>query len=279
MIDFDATAYLKSIPEINDADLDLGALALAMVADDHRGVSLDRYAHHFASNRLDVAQRHKNLIEQGCEDDLGTRLAALKFVLSDTHDYRKTEPSFEVLESADIMRVIDLGKGGASALCLIYMDAARKNGWHVEGLDFPSHFLCRIEKDGQRLIFDPTHQCKVLEAYELRSLLKEKMGEGAELTNDYFEGLNGLDTVIHLGNRLKSRRIEMSDYKGALKIVERIRIIAPDRHDLLLDAGVLYARTGKAEEAVSMLEEYIEKAPENLDKQDAIRLLQELSEA
>ncbi len=278
MTDFDAISHLKSISGTPDIKIDLGRLAVAMVSCDHKGLNVDRYLRHFGKITDAVAERCGALRDGGGAEDVGTYLASLKYVLSDTHDYRKTEPSFEILESADILRVIDRGQGGASALCLLYMDAARKNGWVIEGLNFPSHFLCRLEKDGVRYIFDPTQQCKVLEAHDLRGLLKGTLGNDAELSSHYFEGLNGLQTVVHLCNRLKSRRIEMSDYQGALDLVERMRIIVPNEYRLLLDAGVLYARTGKKEAAISSLNAYVEYAPNHMDRQAAYMLLQELSE-
>ncbi len=278
MTDFDAPSHLKSISGTPDTKIDLGRLAVAMVSCDHEGLNVDRYFRHFEKVSDAVAVRYKALCDGGGDDDVGTRLAALKYVLSDTYDYRKTEQSFEILESADILRVIDRGQGGASALCLLYMDAARKNGWHIEGLNFPSHFLCRLEKDGVRYIFDPTQQCKVLEAHDLRGLLKDTLGNDAELSSHYFDGFNGLQTVVHLCNRLKSRRIEMSDYQRALNLVERMRVIVPDEYRLLLDAGVLYARTGQRDEAVTCLNAYIEDAPNHMDRQAAYMLLQELCE-
>ena len=259
-----------------DKDIDLGQMALDLSRDDHVGVSVDRYESHFKKLRKEVAARYDELIKSGAEDDAGVRVAALKHVLSDIHDYRVDTDEHEILESADIMRVIDRALGCRTALCLLYMDIARAQGWIIEGLNFPNYFLCRIEKDGERLIFDPSQGCRVLEAQDLRAIVKDALGDQAELSNDYYEGVDGRATVIHLYNFIKTRYIEVGNYSAAIAIVERMRSVAPDEYRLLLDAGVLYARLDEREKAIECLNEYIDKAPNYYDREDARLLLGEL---
>ncbi|PCK00577.1 MAG: hypothetical protein COA45_02025 [Zetaproteobacteria bacterium] len=277
-MDADAKAIesLKQYAGVSDKDIDLGGLALAMVALDHDGISVDRYVRHFQKMSDEARGRYDVLICDGAQDDAGLRLAALKYTLSDIHDYRVDDIRHEALESADIMRVIDRAKGCSSALCLLYIDVARKAGWLVEGLNFPNLFLCRLEYEGVRLIFDPSQQCKVLEAHELRAIVKNALGEQAELSTDYYDGLGAREIVIHLCNHLKHRRIAMGDYCNALNMVLRMRMIVPDEYRLLLDAGVLCARLNRSKDAVEYLNEYITQAPDVYDRQEAELLLDEL---
>ena len=259
-----------------DRDIDLGALVLAMVAPDHKGRPVDRYLRHFQGISDEVSGRYNALISDGAADDVGVRLAALKYALSDVYDYRVDEAHYEMLESADMMRVVDRAKGCPNALCLLYMDAARKAGWLVEGVNFPNLFLCRLEHEGVRIIFDPSQQCKILEAHDLRGIVKDALGDDAELSTDYFDGLGARESVIHLCNHLKHRRIAMGDYASALNMILRMRMISPDEYRLLLDAGVLYARLGNVSEAIECLKEYIERAPNHYDREEARLLLDEL---
>lgn len=267
---------LKQYAAQPDKDIDLGALALAMVAPDHEGIPVDRYIRHFQKISDEVSGRYDALISDGAEDDAGVRLAALKYALSDVYDYRVDDTHYEMLESADMMRVVDRARGCPNALCLLYMDAARKSGWLVKGVNFPDLFLCRLEHEGVRIIFDPSQQCKILEAHDLRGIVKDSLGEHAELSTDYFSGVGARETVIYLCNHLKHRRIAMGDYASALEMILRMRMISPDEYRLLLDAGVLYARLGRVSEAIECLNEYIERAPNHYDRQEARQLLDEL---
>lgn len=276
MTDFDVDQYLSSCSTLDDPELDLGILALAMVAPDHGDLSLDRYKNHLSSLKKDVEARYQLLIEQGADDDAGVRLAALKHVLYDTYHYSEDEMGFEVLESADIFRVIDRGRGGSTALAILYMDVARHLGWPVEGLNFPNRFLCRLSVGAERVIFDPSCPTHVLAAHDLRAIVKGALGDEAELSAHYLEGIGARASVIHVCNILKLRHIEMGGYAEALDLVERMCVIAPDEYRLLLDAGVLFMRTGKPKQARTRLLEYIDLTPNPADKDEAYLLLQDL---
>ncbi|MGH1378801.1 MAG: tetratricopeptide repeat protein [Alphaproteobacteria bacterium] len=267
---------LKKYANRDDGDIDLGDLILSMVSPDHKGVSVDRYATHFTKISNKVSERYDLLVSDGAPDDAGVRLAALKHVLSDIYDYRVDDAEYEMLESADIMRVIDRAKGCPTALCVLYIHAARSLGWFVEGVNFPGLFLCRLEYEGQRMIFSPSQQCKVLAAHDLREIVKDNMGGDAELSTDYFDGLGAVDTVVNLCNHLKHRRIAMGDYASALDMILRMMAISPDEYRLLLDAGVLYARLGNSVNAAECLNKYIDCAPNHYDREEARLLLVEL---
>jgi regulator of sirC expression with transglutaminase-like and TPR domain len=53
------------------------------------------------------------------------------------------------------MRVIDRRKGLPVTLGILYLHAARAQGWSIVGLSFPGHFLLRIDHKGARAIIDP----------------------------------------------------------------------------------------------------------------------------
>lgn len=275
-MDLDVEEHLKLCARQSDERIDLGRLCLMMMYGDHEGVSIDRHINHLQKNASDVRARHKKLIENGADDDAGTQLAALKYVLHEVNGYDLDGTHQEILENADLIRVIDRAKGCQAALCVLYMDAARKNGWQLEGINFPGRYLCRLQKGGERILFDPANGCSVLQAHDLRLIVKEALGEDAELSNDYLNAADIKKTVIHLHNNIKLRRIEMGDYKDALKIVNHMRLLVPDEYRLLLDAGVLYARTNQTKKAVEALNVYIEKAPNYYDREEATLLLGEL---
>jgi regulator of sirC expression with transglutaminase-like and TPR domain len=278
---FKAIDYIKESAGKADGEIDAGKLALALVYDDHTGLtppSLERYFHHFKIIAQNVMQHYRMLLDAGSVDDVGVRMAALKSVIIGELGYEGDDPNYEALESADMIRVIDRGSGSRAALGIIYMDAARKCGWQVEGLDVASHFLCRIEHNGERQIFDPADGCKIMRAHNLRALVKDRLGEEAELSSEYMDGMNIRQCLIYLCNYLKSRRIEMGEYDQALKMIERMRMVEPDEYRLMLDAGVLYARTGQIDEARACLEDYIKIAPSPYDQYEARVLLNELNQ-
>ncbi|HQX27468.1 MAG TPA: transglutaminase-like domain-containing protein [Alphaproteobacteria bacterium] len=273
---FNPDDYLGALTKAADAEIDIGKAALSLAAREQPGVVLERYVHHIQKLSEDVRKYHKELIAAGALDDAATQLAALKHVIVTINNYTGDIETHEDMQNANLLRVIDRRKGMSVTLSVIYLAVAGAQGWEIYGLDFPGHFLCRIDKDGKRLIFDPFYECKILEAPDLRSFVKQVRGENAELSASYFEPASKRDILMRLQNNIKYRQIEVEDYAGALKTVEGMRMIDAGEYRLLLDAGVLYARTGQPKSAIDALEEYIKKAPKDRDRHEAAMLLQEL---
>lgn len=274
MADFNASQYINDIAGMDDRQIDLAAAAIALAAFDHQGLSVERYLNHLKKISGDVSARYSMLIAQGAEDDTGVRLAALKYVLSEQQNYHLEQG--DNLENADLIRVIENRSGLPVALSILYISVARSLGWDVEGLAFPEYFLCRIEKDGVRMIFDPAQQCKLMAAHDLRALVKNILGKEAELSSAYLQPQSTRQILIHLQNHVKRRYIEMGDYGEALRVVQRMSKVDPDEYRLLLDEGVLLARTGQRVAAMASLEAYISKTPNRKDRLDAQILLNEL---
>jgi regulator of sirC expression with transglutaminase-like and TPR domain len=111
----------------------------------------------------------------------------------------------------------------------------------------------------------------------MRALIKQVQGPNAELSASYYETASNRDILIRLQNNIKLRQIEMEDYTGALRTVETMRLIDPGEFRLLLDAGVLYAKVGRPQAAVPMLNNYIDHLPiGHRNRQDAQQLLAEI---
>lgn len=275
MTDFDALAHLELVSQQSDCNIDVGLTAVALVANDHVGVSVDRYRQHLNKIFSQVKDRHDALLREGAHDDYRTQIAALKHVIHDVHGYHLSEND-EPVENADFMRVLDLGQGGYEALVLIYIAAARAQGWRVVGVDFPSHYLCRIEKDADVQIFDPALQCRLTDARDLREMLKVAKGAQAELLPGSYQEQPVCMVINAMTQRLIKRHIEMGDYTAALGLVERLRIMCPDDIALLLDAGALYARTSQSARAIFCLEEYVRLCDDLSRRAEAERLLAEL---
>lgn len=274
---FDATRHLSETSQLPDAQVDLAVTAIALAAPEAKGFSVDRYLNHLKKLPKDVSDRYQALIDAGSADDCAVRLAALKHVLCDKHAYtgnfEESNP-----DNASLVRTIDRGKGAPICLAVLYVHTARAMGWGVAGLDVPGLFLCRIEYGGQRIMFDPSDNCRVLEAADLRAIVKSALGKNAELSASYFEPVGNLEWLIKMQNIVKLRQIDAADYAAALETVERMRLLDPQEFRLLLDAGVLYAKTHKTAQAITALEDYIAKALNPRDRHDAALLLQKLKE-
>ena len=157
---FDFRAILTESGGKEDGDINLFSVAMAFAAPAHEGISIDKYFNHVTKSAREVGERFIELLNAGAKNDVRTELAALKHILADREGYEGDMESYDDLQNADLIRVIDRRKGMPIALSILYIHVGRLNGWAVDGLNFPGHFLCRIEKHGERLIFDPFAGCE-----------------------------------------------------------------------------------------------------------------------
>lgn len=275
-MNFDTKKYLSEINLLADEDVDLAKAALALAAAGQGRLSVERYIHHITKLSGAVKEHHAAVIAGGGKDDADSRLTSLKEIIAEREGYTGDSEDRRNIENANLMRVIERRKGMPASLSIIYICVGRALGWNVAGIDFPGHFLSRIEKEGRRILFDPFDRCRILQASDLRALLKKMRGPGAEISASYFHPATNREILLRLQNNVKYRQIEMEDYAGALRTVESMRLIDPHEYRILLDAGVLYARAGRQSEAIKALEEYIKLAPRPEDRREAVILLRDI---
>src|SRR5690242_69006 len=146
-----AEAFLRKVGGMGDGPLPLAPAALALAALDRPRVDLARYHHHLAALAREVGT------EAGGSTDIERRVAALNTVILERYGYQGDTLTYEDLQNANLMRVIDRRKGLPVALGILYIHAARAQGWDMAGLAFPGHFLVLLQDAGTRLILDPFH--------------------------------------------------------------------------------------------------------------------------
>lgn len=271
--DFKKTLEFLANP---NASIDLAESAIALAALQTPERSLERYWRHIQKLIDEVGARHKKLLNSGSENDVRTQLAALKHIIADKYGYDGDREHYDNLQNANLIHVIDRRKGMPIALSILYLYIGEQQGWVMNALNFPAHVVCSIEKDGEKLLFDPFNQCKLLNAADLRMYLKTLVNPQAELSADYYQNASKRDVLIRLQNNIKLRQIEAEDYEGAIQTVETMRKINPEEYRLLFDAGILYARLDKPLAAMRAFENYIELATDPADVEEARILLEQI---
>jgi len=229
-------------------DLLEAALTLSVL---RRGepVDLTPFRQHVASMASDLA----DLVRRR-----GAAPEALAEVIARSYGYRGDTESYDDLQNADLVRVIERRKGLPVALSILYLDVARRQGWEAEGLAFPAHFLIRIGVDGARHVVDPFHDGTVRDAADLRGLLRQVLGPEAELSPQHFDPVSDRDVLLRLENNVRLRLANREDWPTAAQSLDRMLAIAPDRPELLFEAGQLNARLDKRRAAIAAFERFLD---------------------
>lgn len=263
--------YFSQFLKVEDEDLPVAEIALKIAHMAMPDISIDRYENHLKRLPKDLAEAYA-----GQEDTLENRLKTLHQVFTNKYEYRGDTETYDDLQNANLIRVIERRKGLPVALSILCVHACRAVGWDVDIIGLPGHVMCRMNFEGAQQLFDPFDQCKVVEAKDLRLLIKNALGADAELKPEHIQVMEGRDALVRLQNNLKFRQIEHSDYEAALQTIEIMRMLVPDEYRLLLESGVLYSRIGQGLAAVRHLEIYLEKAPEGRDADEARYLLRQV---
>ena len=137
--------------------------------------------------------------------DLAARARALNEIILLKHGYSGDELTYDDVQNANLIRVVDRRKGLPVALGILYLHAARAQGWDSVGLAFPGHFLIRLSDGPERLIIDPFHGGRICDAASLRELLKAMAGQDVELTPRITRRCPDRDVLLRLQNNIKSR--------------------------------------------------------------------------
>jgi len=272
----EALQYVRYAGTIEDNDIDLAETALALALVFLPGVKPDRYRNHIRKLGDHVAEEFEARIRHGEPDSVALRAAVLRKIIHEAHGYKGDSETYDDLQNASLIRVIERRKGLPIALGILYIALARRMHWAIDGLNFPGHFLVRLEKSGDRLILDPFREGREMNAAELRQLLKSIAGKNAELSHNFYDAVGNRDILIRLENNLKKRLIESEDYAQAVIVIEAMQALAPSEYRALFDKGVLLAKLGQIQQAKTALASYIEQAPSALDKQQGRQLLQEI---
>ena len=272
--------YLRELAALPSPILPIGEAALALASYERPRVGLARYRQHLATIARDVGRhsgamgRQPTGLSRG--GDLAARVRALNEIILLKYGYSGDELTYDDLQNANLMRVVDRRKGLPVALGILYLHAARAQGWDSVGLGFPGHFLVRLTEGAERLILDPFHGGRVCDAAMLRELLKAMAGQEVELAPEHYAPVADRDVLLRLQNNLKSRLLQAGRHERALQTVETMLLLAPDLAELWQEAGLLHARLGNMRAGVNALEQFIIRAPEGSARHQAAAILQQL---
>ncbi|HEX2801642.1 MAG TPA: transglutaminase family protein [Phenylobacterium sp.] len=148
-------------------------------------------------------------------------------------------------DNADILAVTERRKGLAVALGVFYLHAGRKCGLTVQGVDFPGHFLLRIETDEGPLALDPFSEGRIVLPSELtrRALHAGLTPNVADRLDRLMAPVSDRAVLMRLQNTVFARATNMGDYARAERAALRRALLDPADHHPWLDVAA--AREGQ----------------------------------
>lgn len=259
-------ALLVAGPE---PDLALGALLVA--AEEYPQLVPDIYL-----NRLDVlAERVRDRL--GEESAPLVMLQEMNRVLFDDEGFRGNVEAYYDPRNSFLNDVLDRRLGIPLTLSIVYLEVGWRLGLPLEGVNFPGHFLVRHVGSALRLLVDPFQQGRIRFEDQATELLDRLYGGAVQLRPEYLGAASRRDMLVRLLSNLKNIYLNARDDERALAVLERILLVRPDGGDLR-DRGMLLARVGRVDEAVTDLQRYLTDTPDAPDAERVRLLLDQLGQ-
>lgn len=261
-------ARLREIGAADGDTMPLAEAALLLAALDHPGREVGPYLRHLDDLTASLLNRRI----PGAAD----RSDALSTVIHIEHGYGGDRETYDDMVNANLMSVIDRRKGLPVALAILYIETARRAGWQAWGLDFPGHFVLRLDGESDRVIIDPFHAGVTVEPPALRQMLKTYVGPDAELEPKYYDPMPDRAVLLRLLNNIRGRALQGGNNARGLQIMQRMLLIAPADARLWLESAAIQAKSGQLKGAREAVETCIGLKPEAAITQQAQKLMETL---
>jgi regulator of sirC expression with transglutaminase-like and TPR domain len=256
-----------------DPDLAIAALMIARV--EYRQLDAGPYL-----DRLDAIGREATLRVRAAvivpgkapprvDPDRYAKVIALNDYLFGELHFVGNELHYDDPRNSFLNEVLDRRTGIPITLALLYMETARRAGLHVEGINFPGHFLLRCParrglQYSEDLIIDAFHGGALLSEDACRELLSRHSGPDGNLDEDVVFGPRLLvhatkpQILARMLLNLKRTYVNMHSYPQARDVTELLLAVDPSATNELRDRGLLAYHLKDFPAALRDLQSYLQ---------------------
>ena len=244
-----------------DNDLATPALMIARL----ECPSLDPAPYLARLDEMGSAARER-LLENGCLQDsrrFDSTVDVLNAYLFEEERFTGNRDRYDDPSNSFLNEVLERRTGIPITLALVYMEVARRAGIHVEGVNFPGHFLLRYPPtthDGTvvaDLILDPFHRGARLSEHDCRRLLQRHVGEEAAFEPSLLAPATKRQMLTRMLLNLKRIYVRLHSFPQARDVTELLLAVDPPALTELRDRGLLAYHMNDFPAALRDLQQYL----------------------
>ena len=260
-----------------DPDLAVAALMIARIEYPclDAGPYLDRIdaIGREAKRRVDAARDASGDAPPRADPDDYARVMALNEYLFGELRFVGNSVTYEDPRNSFLNEVLDRRTGIPITLAIVYMEVARRAGVHVEGINFPGHFLLRCPArrglaQTDDLIIDAFHGGALLSEDACREL-RRHAGEEVGVDAPLLVYATKPQILARMLLNLKRLYVQMCSFPQALDVTELLRAVNPSALNELRDRGLLAYNLKDFSSALRDLQAYLElSGSTELDEED-----------
>ena len=162
---------------------------------------------------------------------------------------------FDDPANTDVIDVAERRRGISATLGIFYLHAARKCGLKADGVDFPNHFLLRVDTDEGPVALDPFSQGRLVLPSELtrRALRAGLTPDVADRLDVLMAAVSDRQVLIRLQNLLFVRAVASGDFEAAERSALRRALLDPEDHRPWIDVASAREKQGALSGALEAL--------------------------
>ena len=171
--------------------------------------------------------------------------------------------------------VIDKKTGIPITLSIIYSEVAKYIDLDLKIVGFPGHVVVKYEEE---IIIDPFYRGRLLTINDLEEILYRNFGDGVEFIPEYLNTATTDQILTRLLRNLKNAYTQSYAYDKAMRCTDMILGIRPESPEEIRDKGILEERLLHYNEALPLLNKYLELEPEAEDADFILELIKSVRE-
>ena len=225
-------------------------------------IAAEEYPDLVAADSLDYLDRLADRVRAGSQTPGGLPTRdALVAAIYEQEGFRGNSMEYYDPRNSYLNDVIERRLGIAIALAIVYVGVARRTGRSASGLSTPGHFLVL---DGDEII-DPFDRGRIVERPALLTQLGAAglQDPAAWLDRLCAEPASTRSILARMLVNLRGNHLRRGDDPRALDAVDRLVHLDPENPMWLRERGVLYQRLDCPAAAVSDLEAYLARVPDD----------------
>ena len=264
----DPQEALAAIGQLPDGEIDIADAALQLARARTPRANWASAASHLSDLAREAATIGLLLGDRSLE----IRLGALAGLIGARYGYTGDTETYEDLANADLIRVTERRRGLPVALGIVWLHCIRAAGWQAHGIDFPRHFLIRLDStrhaasrrdaNHPHLLVDVFAGGRSIGTDALLSMVRRRATDEARLDPALLRPMNNREILLRLQRNIAERRRAAGDWADALSVIETMAAIAPQDASLWHDQAALHQLLGGLRAAIACLERFLALAPE-----------------
>ena len=183
---------------------------------------------------------------------------ALNEYLFDELGFTGNRDKYEDPRNSCLNEVLERRTGIPLTLSIVYMEVARRAGLHMDGVNFPGHFLVRCpQAHSAHLVIDPFHAGALLSEHNCRLLLQKHVGSEVAFSRSLLAPATRDQILVRMLLNLKRIYVHMRSFPQARDVTELLLALTPSALSELRDRGLLAYQLNDVTGALRDLQSYL----------------------